>query len=304
MSTILRSMFRSYDAPGLLFTLTLVARLSVPLVALPTTPTPSLSPTPTCTPAAPLASAQPEAYPNPAHSGETVFLRNGAYAEMFQWTQTGGPTVPLNANTYSDEATIVAPLVAEPTTLTFRLVASSNGGGCNTPPSSDTAYISVMILPPLTPTPTPTHSPTPTPTSPPTPTATATPPTALACGDPIVAQEFAACRTALTESDCTRTGGRWGFNWDSGHRCFCPTGQAGCVCSGPAECLGSCYASLPAGFDCTMTQGTCTSEEPLVECWCVFDEDGHAAGLCNDPPSIPATPTPTGPPIPCVGDCD
>src|SRR5688572_26720801 len=63
------------------------------------------------------------------------------------------------------------------------------------------------------------------------------------CGDPIVAQRFAACRQAQDQPSCEAAGGtftRIGLSPDP--QCQCPTGQENCPCTDPTSCLSVCIA--------------------------------------------------------------
>ena len=124
--------------------------------------------------------------------------------------------------------------------------------------------------------------PCPTPTPTPTPTRrTLVPP----CGDAAVMQRFAACRLATSESVCIAAGGAWGsYPFSHSPGCLCPTGQGGCACTMPSDCVGKCYTPGRVQACDEVLGGTCSAVEPEGGCWCVFDPyDGRAHAFCNDP---------------------
>ena len=110
-------------------------------------------------------------------------------------------------------------------------------------------------------------------------------PTPTVCGDEAKARLFAQCVQATTEPDCVSAGGRWGrYPYSQQPGCFCDTGQGGCPCSAPEDCLGYCYTSFGGQNGCDqVTRGTCSGELPMAGCFCVFSSEGHADGLCIDP---------------------
>ena len=122
----------------------------------------------------------------------------------------------------------------------------------------------------------------------PTVTSTPDPPTptpADVCGDEAKVRQFAECIRTTTESDCISADGRWGrYPYSQRPGCFCDTGQGGCPCSAPEDCLGDCYTSFGGQNDCDQVRrGTCSGELPVGGCFCVFSSEGHADGLCIDP---------------------
>jgi cysteine-rich repeat protein len=102
------------------------------------------------------------------------------------------------------------------------------------------------------------------------------------CDPSRVRERFEACRQAQGEAACLAAGGSWrrgGLSPDP--LCICPTGQVDCPCTRPADCIGSCIA--PLSGDCgSVSEGTCTVEEPSFGCFCTFLDDGHTVGICQD----------------------
>jgi hypothetical protein len=110
------------------------------------TPTPTFGNTPTPSPTSnrPVPRPQIDVSPNPAHSGSTVFLnasRSTGAIRAYEWSQIDGPQVVIQDST-SPFASFVAPAVAQPTTITIRLVLFSYGGT-----SSGFGSVEVVILP-------------------------------------------------------------------------------------------------------------------------------------------------------------
>ena len=103
------------------------------------------------------------------------------------------------------------------------------------------------------------------------------------CGDPKLMAAFAGCVGAQTRSACEQAGGNWtpiGLYPES--LCVCSTGQGGCSCKRSADCLGPCRAPMPSMWDCSNAKGTCAGHSPSVGCWCWFDDEGNAQGICAD----------------------
>lgn len=123
---------------------------------------------------------------------------------------------------------------------------------------------------------------TPVPTKTATPTPSATP---GVCGQPVSDETMAACRAARTEASCLANGGEWRMSFIRNWYCACPTGVGGCPCTDSSEC--PCVAPLPddpRDRDCERaTVGSCLAQIPFDGCYCLFDSDGEAEGLCSDP---------------------
>jgi hypothetical protein len=114
-----------------------------------------------------------------------------------------------------------------------------------------------------------------------TPTSTPTP-----CGDVTVMMRYRLCLGADTETECVTAGGTWiTFPFSGMEGCQCPTGQEGCPCNRPSDCVARCYAPLDGGFDsCRLVDvGTCSGQEPEAGCWCEFVDEGEAYPFCSDP---------------------
>lgn len=96
------------------------------------------------------------------------------------------------------------------------------------------------------------------------------------CGDPVVMARYPTCMASTTSSACTSNGGTWSTQ---GARsvCVCPTGQDGCTCTSPSDCLALC--ALPVqGSECpNTTQFTCTSKGGTQGCFCRV---GDANPIC------------------------
>ncbi len=119
------------------------------------------------------------------------------------------------------------------------------------------------------------------PAAPTTATPTATP---MPCGEPATIQRYAECRQARDAEACAAAGGRWGlFPYSRQPGCFCRTGQEGCPCTGPDDCLGRCFDTTTFSDCSQLSIGFCSGEEPQAGCWCQFWEPGQATGFCNDP---------------------
>jgi hypothetical protein len=106
-----------------------------------------------------------------------------------------------------------------------------------------------------------------------------------ACVDEAVRARLTACRAAETEADCRAAGGTWGRGGLSPYPlCLCPTGEGECPCDGPDDCAsGWCRAPLGSGSDlCGGVEGRCAAWTPEFGCYCVFQEDGTAWGICVD----------------------
>lgn len=106
------------------------------------------------------------------------------------------------------------------------------------------------------------------------------------CGDLAVAENYSKCNLADDEESCEAAGGTWTIvGLAPEPECLCPTGQGGCPCKSPADCLSSCVADFVGGqmFDCEgVTAGHCSPVSITVGCWCYFMQDGSVMGLCAD----------------------
>ncbi len=99
------------------------------------------------------------------------------------------------------------------------------------------------------------------------------------CGDP---DEYADCEYGLDEEACAAAGGTYGVGGLSPEPfCLCPSGDGGCPCHGGDTCVGICYAPLDG--DCQgLTEGTCSDTKIMFGCFCIFEQDGEAWGICID----------------------
>lgn len=83
---------------------------------------------------------------------------------------------------------------------------------------------------------------------------------------------YAACIATTVQADCENAGG----TWTTFNNCSCPTGQEGCRCSSPDDCLGGCIHEMPGQPDpptsCSgVTQGLCRGFGPEAGCGCWFE---------------------------------
>jgi len=100
-----------------------------------------------------------------------------------------------------------------------------------------------------------------------------------ACGDP---EEYADCKSELGEEACAAAGGTFGqFGLSPVPFCLCPSGDGGCPCKSSDTCVGICWAPLDG--DCQeLTEGTCSETKIMFGCFCIFQEEGEAWGICID----------------------
>lgn len=120
----------------------------------------------------------------------------------------------------------------------------------------------------------------------PAPTRTATPPpsaTPGVCGQPVPDEVMAACRAARTEASCLANGGEWRMSFIRNWYCACPTGMAGCPCTDSSDCPCVAEHSRVFPYCERVTGGTCLARIPFDGCYCLFDSNGEATGLCWDP---------------------
>ncbi len=99
------------------------------------------------------------------------------------------------------------------------------------------------------------------------------------CGDP---DKYADCKYELEEEACVEAGGTFGQGGLSPVPfCLCPSGDGGCPCDDGDTCVGICYAPLDG--DCQeLTEGTCSDTQIMFGCFCIFEQDGEAWGICID----------------------
>ena len=99
------------------------------------------------------------------------------------------------------------------------------------------------------------------------------------CGEP---GKYADCTYELEEVVCIEEGGTFGkYGLSPEPFCLCPTGDGGCPCDGPNDCVGVCWA--PMDGDCQeLTEGTCSETQMIFGCFCIFEEEGEAWGICID----------------------
>ncbi len=106
------------------------------------------------------------------------------------------------------------------------------------------------------------------------------------CGDPEVAKNYSQCVGSDDEESCKAAGGTWTIvGLAPEPECQCPTGQGGCGCKGPGDCMSTCVADFVGGemFNCEgVTSGHCSPVSITVGCWCYFMGDGSVMGLCAD----------------------
>jgi len=119
-----------------------------------------------------------------------------------------------------------------------------------------------------------------------TPTCVPVEPDTPACVDEAVQARLDECLAATTEDACVAAGGRWGFGGLSAvPLCTCPTGEGACECDSPADCVSG-WCRAPLGSDgedmCADAVGHCAEWAPEFGCFCVFQEDGTAWGICVD----------------------
>jgi len=104
-----------------------------------------------------------------------------------------------------------------------------------------------------------------------------------ACGSQSTMARFASCIGSSNRSACEQAGGSWhAIGLSDDPICVCPTGQAGCSCDRSSDCLGACLAEMSTMWDCSDARGTCSDVAPNVGCWCWFDDQGNASGICAD----------------------
>jgi hypothetical protein len=99
------------------------------------------------------------------------------------------------------------------------------------------------------------------------------------CGNPDL---YKNCNWELPKDKCLDAGGTWGpGGLNPNSFCHCPTGDGGCPCNGPDDCVGMCIASLDV--DCEKaTEGACSESQATFGCFCIFMEEGKSAGICID----------------------
>ena len=105
------------------------------------------------------------------------------------------------------------------------------------------------------------------------------------CGDAEVRESYGACTAATTQTDCEFNGGTWvPIGGDLEPSCQCPTGQGGCPCTRPSDCLSTCIGEFADNemWDCEGVTGHCSPVSATLGCHCWFDEDGTSTGLCAD----------------------
>jgi hypothetical protein len=98
------------------------------------------------------------------------------------------------------------------------------------------------------------------------------------CGDLALKARYPACRAAVdngqasTGADCEKVGGEWN---KVVQLCFCQTGDGGCPCGGPGECLGECSAPETGLQSCAgVGEGTCSGDAFMWGCACRFLTSG------------------------------
>ncbi len=99
------------------------------------------------------------------------------------------------------------------------------------------------------------------------------------CEDPV---EYPDCKSDLLEEACADAGGNYGsFGMSPASFCLCPAGDAGCPCDSGDDCVGICFA--PIDGDCqVLTEGTCSKSVTIFGCFCIFEQEGEAWGICID----------------------
>lgn len=110
-------------------------------------------------------------------------------------------------------------------------------------------------------------------------------PTGPTCEDAAVVARYDTCLAAQTEGACDAAGGTWGpGGFVQTPFCHCPTGQGDCPCENTGDCVAGCVAPLGDGSDgpCEGAQGHCAAWHVTFGCFCSFQEDGQAWGLCVD----------------------
>ncbi|MFH1532672.1 MAG: hypothetical protein ABIK09_18250 [Pseudomonadota bacterium] len=99
------------------------------------------------------------------------------------------------------------------------------------------------------------------------------------CGDP---EAYADCTSDLDADPCAEAGGTFGqFGLSPVPFCLCPSGDGGCPCDGPGDCVGICWAPIDGGCQ-ELTAGTCSETTVMFGCFCIFQEEGEAWGICID----------------------
>jgi hypothetical protein len=108
-----------------------------------------------------------------------------------------------------------------------------------------------------------------------------------ACGNRAVMARFRACKEAaskLERAPCEAAGGIWGTT-GLHNGCNCPTGQGGCPCTGPGDCLGVCLLH-PGSRECPASPAEatwrCSSHHDVVGCNCRFIGEGMTMSMCAD----------------------
>ncbi|MBI5534427.1 MAG: hypothetical protein HY898_17010 [Deltaproteobacteria bacterium] len=98
---------------------------------------------------------------------------------------------------------------------------------------------------------------------------------AQGCGNAALQAAYPSClQSSGDEGSCIAGGGAWVEVLGGQHRCSCPTGQGGCVCTSNSTCLSHCLAPYDSAVgSCTgVTQGHCAEQSVIVGEYCAYTD--------------------------------